>query len=217
MSKLIYGVALNDADYKVSKRKKLPNGVCKKIWECPYYSKWMNMLGRCYSATYHKKRPSYKDCTVYEEWLVFSKFKAWMMTQDWEDKVLDKDLFGEGNKMYSPDTCVFISPELNSFLLINHKIRGNLPAGVSINKRGTYRSRIKIKSKEVSLGEYTCQYEAHRSWQLAKIAVAEDYISIEKDNRVISLLEKLVIKIKKDIDARKFTEFSADAEYYNGN
>lgn len=129
MSTLVYNIAVNDADYKVSKRKRLSNGVCKKVWECPFYSKWMNMLTRCYSEAFHRNRPSYRGCTVCKDWLVFSNFKDWMSRQNWDGNALDKDLVGNGNKIYSPDTCVFVSPELNSFLLINHKIRGDLPAG----------------------------------------------------------------------------------------
>jgi hypothetical protein len=39
-----------------------------------------------------------------------------METQDWVGKQIDKDLLLSGNKCYSPDTCVFISPQLNKFL-----------------------------------------------------------------------------------------------------
>lgn len=214
MSTLVYNIAVNDADYKVSKRKRLSNGVCKKVWGCPFYSKWMNMLTRCYSEAFHRNRPSYRDCTVCKDWLVFSNFKDWMSRQNWDGKVLDKDLVGNGNKIYSPDTCVFVSPELNSFLLINHKIRGDLPAGVSLSKDGCYRSRITINAKERSLGEYSCPYEAHKHWQLAKISVAEDYLSKETDARVTYLLEDLIQRIRRDIESGKVTEFSMDAKYY---
>ena len=38
------------------------------------YILWHNMLRRCYSDKYHEKRPTYKDCTVCNRWLVFANF-----------------------------------------------------------------------------------------------------------------------------------------------
>ena len=36
--------------------------------------------------------------------------------------------------MYSPDTCIFITQELNLFLTLLDSCRGNLPLGVSVIK-----------------------------------------------------------------------------------
>ncbi|AGG57925.1 hypothetical protein VPBG_00153 [Vibrio phage helene 12B3] len=207
MNKLIYGMAVNDANYKLSKRKRLSNGVCKKVWECPFYSKWVGMLTRCYSKAEHKRRPSYSDCTVCKDWLLFSNFKKWMEKEDWLGKDLDKDLFGKGNKEYSPLTCVFISPELNSFLGLNPSKRGNLPLGVSFNvKKDRYRSRIKLEGKENHLGTYDTILEAHYAWQVAKIEVAKVHIRETEDTRVVNLLERLIGNIKEDIERNSYTE-----------
>lgn len=118
-NKLVQGFGINDADYVVSKYESWYEGGERKLkilWQCPYYVKWRSMLNRCYSARYHKNKPTYIGCYVCEEWLTFSNFKAWMETQDWERKELDKDLLMEGNKEYGPNFCVFISRELNLFL-----------------------------------------------------------------------------------------------------
>ena len=108
--RLVYGVGINDADYVVQKWETIGyvNGKQKQklIWICPYYSAWKSMLKRCYSSKYQDKRPTYKGCSVSDEWLTFSVFKVWMEKQDWEGKQLDKDLLFEGNKIYSADTCV---------------------------------------------------------------------------------------------------------------
>ena len=43
-----------------------------------------------------------------------------MEQQDYIGKVLDKDLKVTGNKIYSPETCLFISPKVNGYLIIKH-------------------------------------------------------------------------------------------------
>ena len=96
--KLVCGVGINDAGYVVmefetiivdGKRKR------KRVWACPYHQTWKGMLERCYSTKFQERNPTYIGCTVSKEWLVFSNFRAWMMTQDWQGKHLDKDIFFE--------------------------------------------------------------------------------------------------------------------------
>ena len=61
--KFIYRVGINNADYAIKKYEELPriNGKQnqKVIWRCPFYTKWMSMLKRCYSENYKDKRPTY--------------------------------------------------------------------------------------------------------------------------------------------------------------
>lgn len=159
--KLKYGVALNDADYQISK---LIQG--KKVI-CPYYNVWDKMLKRCYSKSSLKSKPSYVGCKVCEEWLTFSNFKAWMEGKDWEDRELDKDILGNG-KIYSPETCIFITPRLNRFLTNSKSSRGDYRIGVDyVEEYGKYRSRCSnpfSKGKWFSLGLYLTEEEAYRAW-----------------------------------------------------
>ena len=129
MAKLVYGVGINDAIYTTQP---MING---KQVVCPYYRTWKDMIRRCYSTKYYDKRPTYEGCSVADEWLVFSKFKAWMETQDWEGNQLDKDILLQGNRIYSKDTCAFVSGSVNSFVLNNQAIRGEYKIGVSYNKQ----------------------------------------------------------------------------------
>ena len=73
------------------------------------------MLQRCYSEKWQERYPTYKGCSVSEEWHTFSNFKAWMEKQQWEGKQLDKDILFEGNKVYSPEPCVFVTRKTNMF------------------------------------------------------------------------------------------------------
>ena len=76
--RLVYGAGINDADYVVVKLGTIEvNGVRKRkrVWYCPYYRVWTHMLERCYSDKYQDRKPTYKGCSVSEEWLRFSNFR----------------------------------------------------------------------------------------------------------------------------------------------
>lgn len=73
------------------------------------YTTWTSMMHRCYDANFHKNNKTYKDCTVCPEWHNFQTFAEWMSSQEYEGKQLDKDIKIKGNKVYSPDTCMFVT------------------------------------------------------------------------------------------------------------
>lgn len=56
---LIYGVGINDSEYKTQ-------GV--GVQTCPFYVKWKDMLRRCYSEEMLNKRPTYRGTIVCSEW-----------------------------------------------------------------------------------------------------------------------------------------------------
>lgn len=97
------------------------------------YSKWYDMLRRCYSSKYHEKNPSYLNTTVCEEWLNFQNFAEWYYNNVIEGYDLDKDIlqYKVKDKIYSPSTCLFIHPKVNNFI-------ANLVLDVSpkLNKNG---------------------------------------------------------------------------------
>lgn len=78
------------------------------------YKTWIGMLERCYSEKLHKKHPTYIGCTVCDEWLNFQNFAEWFDENYIEGLSLDKDIKINGNKKYSPYTCLFVSREDNS-------------------------------------------------------------------------------------------------------
>ena len=66
-----------------------------------------------------EKHPTYKDVEVCDEWFKLSKFVNWMEQQDYnrvENSQLDKDIPIPGSKIYSPQSCIFVSPWLNKIL-----------------------------------------------------------------------------------------------------
>lgn len=129
---LVCGIGINDADYEITKHS-LVNGKRKITWKCPFYQKWHNMLSRCTNG----ERKSYTTVSVCEEWLKFSNFKCWMETQEWEGRELDKDILG--GLEYSPNTCLFISPELNRLMVRSCSLNKNV---YLVKKTGRWRARV---------------------------------------------------------------------------
>ena len=189
--RLVFGVGINDADYVVKKMETTGyvNGVRKQrlVWTCPYYRVWLNMLQRCYSTKFQEKHPTYEGCSVSEEWLRFSNFRAWMVVQDWEGKQLDKDLLFEGNKVYSKETCVFVTRSVNIFTTDRGASRGEWSIGVNwhkgVNKFVAQVNNPFSKKKE-HLGYFTFEPEAHQAWLNRKLELAHLLAAEQTDERV---------------------------------
>lgn len=177
MRKLVAGVGVNDVSYSVKVSRELERDSSGKrvrevIFSCPYYKVWENMLNRCYNEKYHIKRPSYKGCSVCEDWKYFSNFRDWMSNQKWEGMHLDKDLIDKGNKVYSKDTCMFIPPKINSFI-INKNSNGFLEGVGWVKASSCFRAKCSnpLTKKNVSIGFYTDEYVAHIVWKNYKLSL----------------------------------------------
>ena len=195
VKKLVFGVGVNDADYvtKVFETIGYVDGKRKQklVWVCPYYRVWTSMLKRCYSTKYQEKYPTYKGCTVSDEWLTFSVFKSWMESQDFEGKQLDKDLLFEGNKVYSAETCVFVTKVVNTFIIDCGSTRGELPIGVCWNKRDekfVAQCRNPFTDKRGHLGYFDCPKEAHKAWLKRKLELSYLLAAEQTDERVAKAL-----------------------------
>ena len=186
--KLLYGLGDNDADYLISESVTV-EGRTKELWRCPYYTKWKSMLMRCYSESYLSKNTTYKGCSVCEEWLLFSNFRAWMEQQDWEGRCLDKDFLLEGNKIYSPSTCVFLPQKVNTFIITSGKVRGDCPLGVSSikgRKKNPYYSQCcGGDGGQRYLGRFSTSEQAHQAWLMKKFEICNKYLEEFKDEELI--------------------------------
>lgn len=163
--KLVHGIGINDALYIV---RPLIDG--KHIF-CPFYKVWSCMIQRCYSTKHLQRCPTYTDCTVDNDWLVFSVFRSWMEKQDWKGKQLDKDILIQGNKVYTSNACIFVTKEINLLLVDSRAARGKHPQGVHYNVRqGKYTSRCKVDGKYKCLGSYNEMDDARSAYNTAKYA-----------------------------------------------
>ena len=114
-------------------------GYYKLITHKNIYKHWSSMIRRCYADNKNKFNPTYKDCSVCEEWHNFQNFGKWFdenyYTIENETMALDKDILVKGNKTYSPETCVFVPQRINSLFLKRNKSRGKYPIGTTYDKR----------------------------------------------------------------------------------
>lgn len=185
MKKLVYGVGVNDStEYTYS----IING--EKV-RCKVYKSWTSMLERCYSRKFHEKSPTYIGCIHCDEWKMFSNFKGWIESQDWQGKQLDKDLLITGNKVYSPDKCLLVTPMVNSFITDCGSARGLYPLGVNVCKKTSAfeaRCRNPFTNKKEYLGRFSDQNEAHLVWKKRKHELACRLAEIQTDERVAKAL-----------------------------
>ena len=183
LRKLVHGIGVNDVSYMTTISTKTIFG--RKTSRCPFYQKWKAMLERCYSSMCHALRPTYKECTVCDDWLTFSNFRSWMIKQKWEGMQLDKDIISPGNKIYSPESCVFITRDLNTLLNDCAAKRGLYPQGVYLhNKSGKYLAHVSINGKQQHIGLYATPKSASNAYIREKTKLILQEASLHKDQAV---------------------------------
>ena len=169
----VYGIGyLGQGKYKVSVNKKHTKA----------YTVWYSMLQRCYEPYYLNEHPTYRDCIVCKEWLCFQNFCEWFYKYYYEcngEKMcLDKDILIKGNKIYSPNTCIFVPERINSLIIKCDANRGKYPIGVNWHKatnKFSVQCRIvdkNNKKKQEYLGIYDTIEEAFKVYKNFK----ENYI-----------------------------------------
>ena len=158
-----YGIGyLGEGKYKMSE-----NG---KKTKC--YNTWHNMLERCYNPKYQEKYPTYKDCEVCESWHNFQTFAEWYNDNYYqihgEVMCLDKDILIKGNKIYSPETCVFVPEKINLLFIKSDNSRGNNPIGAHQLPSGNYEVRCNNGEESDYLGRFDNIYEAFYAYKVHK-------------------------------------------------
>jgi hypothetical protein len=180
--RLNYGIGINDSEFSDH--------------SCPYQKRWTHMLERCYNG----KNKSYLECTVCKEWLTFSNFEKWMKKQDWEGKELDKDILVYGNKIYSPDTCCFVSKEINVLISNGGRPKGKYPRGVYFNKVSKkFLAQITKFGIKKHIGSYELPEQAEKAYTIEKAK----YIKLIADLQTEEKLKKALIKISEIIGDNK--------------
>lgn len=161
------------------------------------YRTWKSMLQRCYSEEYHKKKPTYIGCETCKEWLNFQEYGKWFERNyykiEGEQMCLDKDILVKHNKIYSPETCIFVPNTINVLFTKSDKTRGESLIGTSPRKNGKYEAQCQIfnpeigKSKKEHLGFYDTQEKAFEVYKQFK----ENYIKQVADYYKNKIPQKL--------------------------
>ena len=163
------------------------------------------MLQRCYDEKTKKKYNYYKDVSCCEEWLLYENFHEWLHLQPnfnkWVNEnrwAIDKDILTKGNKIYAPDMCCLVPPNVNSLFTKHEKGRGEYPIGVYYVKRNnTYKAQCNNPLKEkkrIGLGEYSSpliafeKYKEYKEYVIKEVAKYE----LQKENITTQCYEAMM-------------------------
>ncbi|AHK11326.1 homing endonuclease HNH [Shewanella sp. phage 1/4] len=157
-----------------------------------YYHKWWGMLRRCFSEKERLRKPSYINSKVCDDWLKLSCFLDWAVEQPEKNLIgldLDKDLIIKDNKVYSPETCVFVPRSVNIFIRELSRPRGECMLGVTYED-GKYRARCHnpFTSKKEHLGMFQTEIEAHLIWKGRKHKLSCELAEKQTNEKVANAL-----------------------------
>lgn len=174
------------------------NGKDKKSYIC-----WRHMIFRCYDLNRQQKQPTYKGCTVCDEWLCYENFEIWYNENfyqvDNEIMNLDKDILFKGNKIYSPQLCIFAPKNINVLFTKANKNRGKYPIGVHlyrVNKKTGIKKYVAMcsdlnRSSMKTIGYYSTPEEAFRAYKKYKENLIKRTADYYKDKIPQKLYEAL--------------------------
>jgi hypothetical protein len=154
------------------------------------------MITRCYNQNQRYINPTYEDCTVCDEWHNFQNFAQWYKdnyyTIENERMELDKDILIKNNKIYSPETCIFVPKFINILFVKGNKTRGQLPIGTSYGYKNNYIIAScgiveNGKRKQKNIGDFKNPEEAFKAYKTFK----ENYIKQIADQYKDKIPQKL--------------------------
>lgn len=156
------------------------------------YEYWKSMLKRCYDENYINKYKTYNNCKVCDEWLNFQNFAKWFDKNYYEiesEKMcLDKDILHKGNKIYSPNSCVFVPNRINLLFTKRQNKRGRYPIGVAFDKtKSKFKSYCHTFDGLKNLGYYDTELKAFNVYKQFK----ENYIKQVADEYKDKIPQKL--------------------------
>lgn len=191
VQKLVCGWGINDADYATCTH------IEGKSKICPFYDRWRGLIKRSIDPTGRWKGTAYENVTVGDGFKVFMDFKRWSEDQgfnlnNFKLLHLDKDILSGGTKVYSPETCAFVTRKINNLLLTSDGKRGECLLGVSMCVKASpskkYYARYTDNGRGVRIGAYASETEAHKAWQLAKAGYIErSVIGYEEESALIGI------------------------------
>lgn len=196
--KSVYKVGyIGEGKYEVSKN--------SKHTKC--YQTWYGMLRRCYNSKHQEEHHTYVNCKVLEDWHNFQNFGFWNDENYYEINgermELDKDILIKGNKIYSPETCVYVPQTINKLFTKSDKARGKSLIGVTpTNSKYIIQCRLinpkTGKSKQEYLGRYETQekaYEVYKRYKERNIKEVADYYKDKIPQRLYNAMYNYEVEI----------------------
>lgn len=165
------------------------------------------MLRRCYDEKYHERQPTYIGCQVSERFLNFQNFGEWYEENYYEIEgeimCLDKDILIKHNKLYSPETCIYVPQTINNLFVKCDKLRGESVIGTTPH-HGKYMVRCQMinpktsKSKNEYLGYYETQekaFEVYKYYKEKNIKMVADYFRKQIPDKLYDALYRYEVEI----------------------
>jgi hypothetical protein len=171
------------------------------------YILWNSIIRRSYSEVCKKHSPTYKNVTVCDEWLNFQNFAKW-----YEDNYphhiqdikfhLDKDVLQlrVKNKIYSPNTCIFLPHNVNMFLTNKKSNNTSGIIGVTFNKSNgdwtvtgnDFNTNKRVLLKTTKAKEKIFEFsEIYKNFRLKNIEYIKKYL-ISLDCLNVDLLNSVI-------------------------
>lgn len=170
------------------------------------YKVWHGMMRRGYDKDFKKKSPTYRDVTVDRKWHNYQIFAEWYDQNyyevDGEKMNLDKDILIKGNKVYSPETCLFVPAKINTMFVNCETNHGKYSTCVYDSIRSDKKYSVRTNSEFI--GNFNNLEEAKRAYKRHKEIVFRDTANEYKD-RIPEKLYQAMLNYKIDInyDANK--------------
>ena len=162
-----------------------------------YARLWESMISRVYSG----KDKAYDGVTIDEDWALLSNFLKDVTSFKGCNKVisdgwvLDKDILSGDEKVYSKNTCCFVPPEINSFMVSFGKPKGKYKMGVHFcNREKKFVSQGYKNKKQVCLGYFNNEDDAHSAYIENKREQLQHLLSKWKDDLDDKVIESLISK-----------------------
>lgn len=167
------------------------------------YETWKRMMERCYDPLYLAKRPTYEGCSVCEEWHNFQTFASWYEQNYYEIEnertELDKDILHKGNKIYSPNTCVFVPQRINGLFDRHQRARGNYVIGVIKSSSNRYIARCHgLNTLLTIIGHFDSEIEAFNAYKAFKEKTIKEVAEQYRDKippKLYAALSNYVVEI----------------------
>ena len=99
-------------------------------------TQYSNMLRRV------RTLKEYDDCVIHPDWVDCQVFYRWARENAVESWVLDKDILVEGNRVYGPETCVYVPEPLNLVFRRPRGLEKNLHPNVTRTKNNAFYVRV---------------------------------------------------------------------------